>query len=380
MRSTTSRAARAALATTSAAALALSLAACSAANEPDASGGGAGDPSASGEAPEGGGDLSGDLNGAGASSQQAAVQAWVAGFNSQNPDVTVNYEPSGSGAGREQFLAGAVSFAGSDAYLDDEELTQAESVCTDGAIDIPVYVSPIAVVYNLEGVEDLQLSPATIAGIFNQTITSWDAPEIAADNPDATLPAQAITPVNRSDDSGTTENFTEFLSATAPDVWTEEPDGVFPIAGGEAAQGTSGVISAVQAGAGAIGYADASQAADLGVVAVGVGDDFVLPTEEAAATALDVSTRVEGRPEGDIAIDIDRTTTEAGAYPVILVSYGIACKGYEDAATGELVAAWMSYVVSEDGQAASEEAAGSAPISDELRAEAEDSIALIAGS
>ncbi len=379
MRSTTSRAARAALATTSAAALALSLAACSAANEPDASGGGAADPSASGEAPVGG-DLSGTLVGAGASSQQAAVQAWVAGFNGQNPDVQVNYDPSGSGAGREQFLAGAVNFAGSDAYLDDEELAASEEVCTDGAIDIPVYVSPIAVVYNLEGVDDLQLSPATIAGIFNQTITSWDAPEIAADNPDATLPAQAITPVNRSDDSGTTENFTEFLSATAPDVWTEEPDGVWPIAGGEAAQGTSGVISAVQAGAGAIGYADASQAADLGVVAVGVGEEFVLPEEEAAATALDVSTRVEGRPQGDIAIDIDRTTTEAGAYPVILVSYGIACKGYEDAATGELVAAWMSYVVSEEGQAASEEAAGSAPISDDLRAEAEDSIALIAGS
>jgi len=373
MRSTTSRAARAALATTSAAALALTLAACGAANEEPAGGSGP-DATASGS------DLSGTLVGAGASSQQAAVAAWQAGFTGQNPDVTVNYDPSGSGAGREQFLAGAVNFAGSDAYLDDEELAASAEVCTDGAIDIPVYVSPIAVVYNLEGVEDLQLSPATIAGIFNQTITSWDAPEIAADNPDATLPAQAITPVNRSDDSGTTENFTEFLSATAPDVWTEEPDGEWPVAGGEAAQGTAGVISAVTAGAGAIGYADASQAGDLGVVAVGVGEEFVLPEEEAAATALDVSTRVEGRPEGDIAIDIDRTTTEAGAYPVILVSYGVACKGYEDAATGELVAAWMTYVVSEEGQAASEEAAGSAPISDELRAEAEDSIALITGS
>lgn len=374
MRSTTSRAARAALATTSAAALALSLAACTAANEQPSGGSG------SDVGTDGGSDLSGTLVGAGASSQQAAVTAWQAGFQTQNPDVQVNYDPSGSGAGREQFLAGAVNFAGSDAYLDDEELAASADVCTDGAIDIPVYVSPIAVVYNLEGVEDLQLSPATIAGIFNQTITSWDAPQIAADNPDATLPAQAITPVNRSDDSGTTENFTEFLSATAPDVWTEEPDGEWPIAGGEAAQGTSGVISAVTAGAGSIGYADASQAGDLGVVAVGVGEEFVLPTEEAAATALDVSTRVEGRPEGDIAIDIDRTTTEAGAYPVILVSYGVACKGYEDAATGELVSAFMTYVVSEEGQAASEEAAGSAPISDDLRAEVEDSIALIAGS
>jgi len=371
MRSTTSRAARAALATTSAAALALTLAACGAANEQQPDGGGS---------DEGGSSLSGTVDGAGASSQQAASTAWIAGFNAQNPDVTVDYEPSGSGAGREQFLAGAVSFAGSDAYLDEEELTASAEVCTDGAIDVPVYVSPIAVVYNLEGVEDLQLSPATIAGIFNQTITSWDAPEIAADNPDATLPAQAITPVNRSDDSGTTENFTEFLSATAPDVWTEEPDGVWPIAGGEAAQGTSGVISAVEAGAGSIGYADASQAGDLGLVAVGVGEEFVLPTEEAAATALDVSTRVEGRPEGDIAIDIDRTTTEAGAYPVILVSYGIACKGYEDAATGELVAAYLSYVVSEEGQATAEERAGAAPISDDLRAEVEDSIALITGS
>ena len=86
-------------------------------------------------------------------------------------------------------------------------------------------------VYNLEGVEGLQLSPATIAGIFTGTITTWDAPQIAEENPDATLPATAIVPVHRSDDSGTTDNFTDYLSATAAgDAWTSEPDGVWPSA------------------------------------------------------------------------------------------------------------------------------------------------------
>ena len=113
-------------------------------------------------------------------------------------------------------------------------------------------MSPIAVVFNIEGVDTLNLDAATIAGIFAGTITNWNDPAIAALNSDATLPDLAITPVHRSDDSGTTENFTDYLFATAPDVWTSEPDGVWPLQSGEAAQGTSGVISAVQGGQGTV--------------------------------------------------------------------------------------------------------------------------------
>ena len=125
--------------------------------------------------------------------------------------MTVEYSPDGSGAGREAFIAGGADFAGSDRALKLEELDGSFGKCAEGtsAIDLPVYISPIAVIFNLEGVDKLNLDQATLAGIFAGKITTWNAPEIAALNPDATLPSSPITAVHRSDDSGTTENFTE---------------------------------------------------------------------------------------------------------------------------------------------------------------------------
>ncbi|NAZ74365.1 phosphate ABC transporter substrate-binding protein PstS [Kineococcus sp. T13] len=357
------------------AALALSfgLAACSGSNEQATTSGSGSSESASESS------LSGDLSGAGASTQTVAQQTWAAGFQSTNPDVTVNYDPVGSGGGREQFLSGGVPFAGSDAYLKDEELTTAQERCNGGnAIDLPVYVSPIAIAYNLPGVADLKLSPDTIAKIFLGQITTWNDPAIAADNAGVTLPATAITPVHRSDDSGTTQNFTDYLHTAAPSVWTAEPAQAWPVQGGEAAQGTSGVIQAIQGGEGTIGYADESQVTDeLGKAQVKVGDAFVGPTAEAAAAVVDASPEVEGRPEGDIAIKLDRATTAAGAYPVVLVSYAVVCSSYEDAAEGEMVKAYMTYITSEEGQQAAADEAGSAPISEKLRGEITTSLELI---
>jgi phosphate transport system substrate-binding protein len=335
------------------------LAACGAANE---------------QAPAGGSDagagVSGTLDGAGSSAQAAAMEAWIAGFAAQNPDATVNYDPSGSGAGREQFTAGAVAFAGSDAYLEGDELAAAQQRCGGDVIELPNYISPIAVVYNLDGVDDLQLAPATIAGIFDGKITTWNDPAIAADNPDATLPDTKITPVHRSDESGTTENFVDYLSKTAGAAWPYEVSGDWPTGGGEAAKGTSGVIGAVQAGSGTIGYADASQAGDLGTAKVKVGDEFVAPSPESAAKIVSVSSPVEGRGQYDHAIELARDTTESGVYPIVLASYHLACPTYDDPATADLVKAFLSYVVSTDGQQAAADAAGSAPITDTEREQA----------
>jgi phosphate transport system substrate-binding protein len=341
-------------------ALGLSLTACGAGNETDANGD-TGDT----------GTLSGTLNGAGSSAQEAAFTAWRAAFQGENSDVTVNYDPAGSGAGREQFLAGGVQFAGSDSYLSDEELASSKTTCGGAeAFDVPSYISPIAVVYNLPGVDGLQFSAKTIANIFNGTIKKWNDPAIAAENDGADLPDKAISAVHRSDDSGTTKNFTDYLSKAGEGAWKDEADGVWPLTGGEAAQGTSGVIDAVTNGEGTIGYADHSQAGDLQVAAVKVGDAYVEPSADAAAKVVEVSARTEGRPEGDIAIDVDRTTTEAGAYPVILVSYVIACPTYEKAADADMVKAFLSSVVSADGQQKAAEAAGSAPLPASLSTEA----------
>src|SRR6476661_3059534 len=290
-------------------ALGLSLSACGAGNE-DTSSGDSGSGSSSGDASS---SVSGTLNGAGSSAQEAAQGAWTAGFQEANPDATVNYDPSGSGAGVEQFLAGAVNFAGSDAYLDDTQLADSKKACGDTAIEVPAYISPIALIFNVDGVDQLNLSPETVAGIFSGKITTWDDSAIQSENPDAKLPSDRITAVHRSDDSGTTKNFTDWLSQTAGDAWGQEAAETWPFKSGEAAEGTSGVVEAVTNGKGTIGYADASQAGDLGKASIKVGSEYVGPTADAAAKAAEVSKPVSGRADNDMALDVDRTTTESGA-------------------------------------------------------------------
>jgi len=335
-------------------------------------------------APAGGSDkLAGSLNGAGSSAQQAAMAAWQAAFQTANPDVTVNYDPVGSGGGREQFLAGgAIQFAGSDAALDDEELTKSKTRCAGGtgAIDLPVYISPIAIAFNLEGITSLQLSADTIAKIFAGKIKKWDDAAIKADNSGVKLPSTAITPVHRADDSGTTQNFTDYLSKAAASSWTYPAAQTWPVKGGEAAQGTSGVVQAIKQGKGTIGYADESQVGDLGKTKVKVGSAFVEPSAETAAKAAELSTPTPNRPTGDLALDVARDTTEAGAYPVILISYQIVCLQYEKPTDGDLVKAFETYVTSAEGQDAAGKAAGSAPLTDALRTKITASIAMIKGS
>ncbi|MEN0127962.1 MAG: phosphate ABC transporter substrate-binding protein PstS [Brevundimonas sp.] len=354
--------------------LALSLTACGS-DDPVAD-----SPSASGSAGTGGGGLSGELNGVGASSQGKAMDAWRAAFQTANPNVTVNYDPQGSGAGRTQFIQGAADWAGSDSAMKPEELEQAKATCGSDAIDIPSYVSPIAVVFNLEGVTSLNLSPATIANIFTGKITKWDDEAIKADNPDATLPSTDITPVHRQDGSGTTKNFTDYLNKTAGGAWADEAADDWPLQGGESGTGTSGLIQAVQGGQGTIGYADESAAGTLGKASIKVGDAWVAPSADAAAVALDKSPRDTSRAANDIVVNIDRTTTEAGAYPLILVSYSVACSTYKDAAKADLVKGLLGYIVSPEGQAAAQSAAGSAPLPDALAADAKTAVDAIKGA
>ena len=342
--------------------LTMGLTACGAANESTPAG------TSSGSA------LSGSLNGAGSSAQSAAMTAWIAGFQKTNPSAQVNYDAVGSGAGVDQFTHGGVGFAGSDKALDTDQLAAAKQHCGADALDIPTYVSPIAIAYNLKGVDNLQLSPATAAGIFAGTITTWNDAAIKADNPDATLPSTKITPVHRSDKSGTTNNFTDYLSKAAPSAWTGGATEVWPVSGGESAKGTSGVVAVIKGGDGTIGYADDSQVGDLQVAKVKVGSSWNSPSADGAAKTLSDSKNVSGRPDGDIVVDINRTTTADGAYPVLLVSYEIFCTKYTDAGQGNLVKGLLTYMVSSDGQQAAASAAGSAPLPDKLAGSAKTSV------
>jgi len=320
--------------------------------------------------------ISGTLIGAGASSQAAAMDGWKAGFQAVASNVTVEYDPIGSGGGRETFLGGGSDFAGSDAALKEDEWEASKERCAgdQGAINLPHYISPIALPYNLPAIEGetLNLTPELIAGIFANQITNWNDPAILEVNPDldGMLPDMTIVPVHRSDDSGTTENFTDYMSQTAPDIWTygaiEPWDSEGP-GGGEGAPQTSGVVQAVNAGEGSIGYADASQIGDLPAAAVGVAGEFVPFSAEAAGRIVDASERTGGRSEYDFAIEVNRNPETADTYPIALVSYHIVCLQYDDQETVDLVKAFMTWVGSEDGQAASAASAGSAPISEEVR-------------
>lgn len=337
---------------------------------------------ACGSSDSGSSGLSGQLAGAGSTAQEAAQEAWTAEFENENSGATVSYDAVGSGGGREQFIAGGVAFAGSDAALEEEEgeLKKAQERCDPGeVVEIPAYVSPIAVVYNLPGVESLQLSPETLAMIFNQEIDSWSDKAIAADNPGVELPDTRITPVNRSDESGTTENFVDYLSKVVPSVWTYEVSGDWPVKGGEAAQGTSGVVEAVAAGEGAIGYADASQAGELGVAKIKVGSEYVEPSAEAAAKILDESPEDKSIAKSPymFPFELDRKTESQGTYPIVLTSYLLACTQYGSASEAEIVKAYLEYAISAEGQALAAENAGSAPLSASLTEKIEPAIEAI---
>lgn len=319
----------------------------------------------SSESNAGEGSASGNLIGGGASSQEAAMTAWSSEVTGEHPDLTVQYDPVGSGAGREGFIAGQYTFAGSDSAMDADEQEQA---CGDGnAFHVPSYISPVAVAFNLEGVDTLNMDPDTIAKVFAGEITSWDDDEIAEQNPDADLPDTEITVVHRSDESGTTENFTDYLNGAAGDSWSWEASDAFPDdLTGESAQQTSGVVSLTSDTEGAITYADASQIGGLSTVAVGVGDDYVEYSADAAAAAVEAA---EEDPESEGARVLDRSTEEEGVYPIVMISYHLFCDQYEDEGLVEQVKAFGNYVISEDGQAAAEASAGSAPISDSIREE-----------
>ena len=327
--------------------------------------------------------ISGNFQGAGASSQQSAVEAWIAGFQGANPVAKSAYNPSGAGAGVQTFLTGATAWAGSDKALADDEVEQSKSVCADGtAFDVPVYVSPIAVIFNLKGVSDagkhINMDADTIAKIFDGKITKWNDPAIADQNKDLTLPDTAITVVHRSDKSGTTQNFVSYFKDQAPDSWTYDLSENWPNEVGQGAKGTSGVVSTVKQADGTIGYADFSQVGDLGTVAVKVGDSYNEISAEAGSKVIEDS-KQDDTVKGDnrIVIKINHATEAKGAYPIVLVSYDIVCPAYKDTKQAEFAKAWLTYVTSDEGQKAAQDAAGTAPLPSSLKSEITKSIKAI---
>ena len=308
----------------------------------------------------GGGSSSG-IAGGGSSAQEKAQTAWRAGAGTS---ATFTYDSVGSGTGRTNFISGAYKYAGTDSALKDSEVASATKTCGAAPIEIPVFISPIDVIFNLSGVSKLNLNASVTAKIFSGKITKWNDSAIAALNPGVTLPSTAITPVHRSDSSGTTANFTDYLNKAAPADWSAASSSDWPTTSGESAKGTSGVVGDVQAGNGTIGYADDSgvQGTTLGVALIKVGGTYVKPSAAGAAAALSASKEKTGTPASILTYSLNRTSTDASTYPIFMASYEIACQHYADASTAADIKKFLTFVTSDPGQQAAAANAYSAPL------------------
>ncbi|MDF2666151.1 MAG: ABC-type phosphate transport system, periplasmic component [Microbacterium sp.] len=316
--------------------------------------------------------LSGTITAGGSSAQSNAQAAWTAAYNAQAKGVTINYDKSqGSGGGVTNFLSGAYDFAGSDSPLNADQTAQSKALCTEGGVNIPVYLDGVAIIFNVPGVTDLKLSGETIAKIFALQITDWSDPAITKDNGTA-LPAGAITTVARSDGSGTTQNFTNYLAATQSSVWTSPAGKDWPIEGNVSKQkGGSGVVEAVKAGSGTIGYADHSAIGTLNAAAI-IQDGTAIPYSAEAVTATFAAAAVDasnGVP-GDLSKKFDYSKLTAETYPIPLVSYAIACSTFKDTKQSALVKSYLGFVTSTTGQQVAAKNAGSAPLPDSVLAAA----------
>jgi phosphate transport system substrate-binding protein len=336
-------------------------------------------PSAGGNSVAAGDCASATLNAQGSSAQKNAMAEWIKSYQGQCADTKINYEPSGSGAGIQAFIAGTADFAGSDSALKPEEQPQADAKCADGpAIHLPMVIGPIAVVYNVGGVDSLQLKPSTIAKIFAGAITKWNDPAIAATNAGVKLPATTIQSVHRSDESGTTDNFTKFLSKTAPADWTLGNAKAWAAPGGTGAKGSDGVASTVKGADGSIAYVELSFAENSALKMAKVGNgagEFAELTGEAAGKTIE-----SAKPAGtgnDLKLDIDYSTKTAGAYPLVLVTYEIACSKGSPADKVPAIKGFLKYTSSTAGQSALADL-GYAPLPEAVRSKVEAAAAAIA--
>jgi phosphate transport system substrate-binding protein len=305
--------------------------------------------------------------GAGSTTQEVAQEHWTSEYFLGPKDLTVSYEPVGSYEGVERFLAGDVAFAGSDVPLAAGELEEAEDRCAPGqAIEIPAYISPLEIAYNLRN-SGLELSPATVAKIFNGEISRWDDLRIRRQNPTISsigLPEKLrISPVYRAGDSGATQALTEYLAASAPEAWPDGAGSEWPLSRGEAVEGTKGTVEAVFAREGAVGYVDSSQRSTLGVVSVKVGSKWVTPSPLSAATAFAEATEDKALSANRymLPFKIDRKGGKGG-YPITVVSYLIACTRYDSTEEAAAIRGYLDYVISREGQELVVEEAGAAPL------------------
>ncbi len=324
-------------------ALALTLGACSSSGSSSSSGGGA---SSSSSASSGGGSskLSGTLNASGSTFQLTFQQEAIAAFKSVQPNMTVNYGGGGSGKGRTDLASGTVNFAGSDSPIPAKE---ASGFTGKTILYFPVIIGPITMAYNLSGVSNLKLSPAAIAGIFSGKIKTWNDPAIKADNSGVSLPSTPITLAVRSDSSGTTQNFTEFLVEATGSAWSLGSSSTIKWpSSARAASGNPGVAQVVKSTPGAIGYVDYATAKASGLSFASVKNkdgSFIAPSSSSASAAGKTVTLAPNLTFAAV------WASGATAYPITYQSWVLVYQKQSSASTVKNLKAYIGYLLG-DGQ------------------------------
>lgn len=288
------------------------------------------------------------VSGAGSTFVQTILQEWTSAYERTCPGSIVDYQGVGSGAGIQQMTAATVDFAASDVVLKPSERSALQG--RGGRVmEIPWAAGGIAVEYHLEGVPHLQLSPATLAGIFAGRISRWNNASVRADNPGRHLPNEAIQVFHRSDASGTTAVFTAYLSAAAPTVWREGTGKQVSWPVGAGVKGSDQVTAAVEQSEGSIGYSEVSYArgAALGVARIeNPSGHFVEPTGPAVSESLESAT-----VPPDLAVKVNYLPSGASAYPISTVTWVITYQAPADRTRGSLIRSFLAFVLG-PGQAA----------------------------
>jgi phosphate transport system substrate-binding protein len=278
------------------------------------------------------------LNGSGSTFQQAFDETVIEGFKTEQPAVTITYAGGGSGKGQTDLQAGLVQWAGSDGVPAAADLSKYKGP----VLNFPTVGAPITISYNLSGVDKLQLSADTIAGIFDGSITKWNASEIKTDNPDATLPDTAITVAHRSDGSGTTANFTKYLTKAAASTWKLGTDKTvaWPT-GQQAGNGNAGVAQIVKGTNGAVGYVDYSDAKAAGLTFAAIKNaagKYVAASIDGATAAMSTATL-----NADLSFD-PLNATGATAYPITSPTYILVYETQSDSAVGNALKGFLNYI------------------------------------
>jgi phosphate transport system substrate-binding protein len=320
-------------------ATALGLAACSSSSSSTAASGSTATSSASSSASTS--TVSGTIKAAGSTFQTNFQQGAISGFKSVDPNVTVDYDPVGSGTGRSDLYSNTVLFAGSDSPVPSKEASEVPAGKT--ILYFPVQIGPIAVAYNLSGVTGLKLDSTVLSGIFQGQITTWNNSAIKALNPSANLPSSTITLAVRSDSSGTTANFSQYLVDAAGSAWKLGTGSTIKWPStARAGDGGSGLASIVKSTPGSIGYVDFSTATASGLQSASIKNsagDFVAPSTASATAA---ASHVTVKPNLTFS-----AADEPGAtsYPITYQSWDLVYSVQPNATDVQLLQAYIGYLL-----------------------------------